>query len=281
MKRCSCRSVGCGMYPSAKSCLSSPVPARPRHQPDRDAVRRVPQGVQQRDAETGADDRPGEVEVPVRATVRQQHATGDRRPQPMSEGGEHPAQDLRLQQGPQIDAVRRDGRVEDVPRALQGGEAEADGRAEHQPGPHPARPYLPPQHEHQRAQLHRLLDQSDADEHPQGGVEQVVLHRRGAENAQRAAGQEAAEDHADPEVLTVALVRPQHEGHRYQEAAEQDQGRQQGGVPGGVGDERCQCPQPEPAPQAVLPQARPDGGYVGGRCFGPGMRAWGAPGGGE
>ncbi|MGH1555812.1 hypothetical protein ACRAWF_40185 [Streptomyces sp. L7] len=79
----------------------------------------------------------------------------------------------------------------------------------------------------------------------------------------------------------MPLVRPQDEGHRHQEAAEQDQCRQQRGVPRLVRDQRGQRPQRQSAAQAVLPQAGADLGYVGGGCCGPGMRAWGAPGGGE
>ena len=115
------------------------------------------------------------------------------------------------------------------------------------------------------ASLHRLLDEPDPDEHPQRGMEQVVLHHRGAEHAQYATGQEAAEDHVHAQVAAVVLVRPQHEDDRDQEAAEQDQRRQQGGVPGRVRDERAERPEREPAPQAPPPQA---GARSGGRRAG-------------
>lgn len=130
------------------------------------------------------------------------------------------------------------------------------------------------QDERQRGQLRRLLDQSDADAPRQRGVEQVVLRHRRAQHPEGPAGQEAAEDHLRAEVAAVALVGPECEDDGGQEAAEQDQGGQQRGVPRRVRDDRRQRPECEPAAQAASPQSGADLGYDGGaagvRECGPG-----------
>ncbi len=111
----------------------------PGHQPDRDAAHRVPERVQRRDAQVGQQDRRGEAE-PAAAPLAEQHAAEQCRPQDVPDRGQDAAQDLGLHQVAQREPVGGEYGVEGVPGALEGGEAGADGGAQHQAVPQAAHP---------------------------------------------------------------------------------------------------------------------------------------------
>jgi hypothetical protein len=77
-------------------------------------------------------------------------------------------------------------------------------------------------------------------------VQEVRLQYRGGQYTQHAAGEEGVEHQARGELAGVApFERPHHEGHRYQEAAEKYQGRNQVGVTGNQRDQHRGEPQRE------------------------------------
>ena len=127
-------------------------------------------------------------------------------------------------------------RGERVARALERGEPRADGGAEdhpvaRSPGDQPGGD------DHDDQRLGELLDEPDHDERAGRGGQQVGLHEGRDHDAHRATEHEGQDQHVLGE-LVLALP-GQGEGHHrdgHQEAADQDQGRDQDGVLGDRGD---------------------------------------------
>jgi hypothetical protein len=191
-----------------------------------------------------ADQRAGQPRPTGAGGGVEQHPAQDRGPQPVPDRRQQAAQDLGLDQILQRQPLHGEQRVERVPGTLQGSEPETNGGSEHHPIAHAVAGQAPGQ-QPQGGQLDRLLDQPHPDIGQPGRLPQERgLQDRGAEHAQRPAVDEGGEDPlGGDDLVGVVLEGVDHEGDRDQEAAEQDDGRDQVGVAGREGDHHARHPQ--------------------------------------
>src|SRR5262249_27592806 len=155
-----------------------------------DATGCIPERVQQRYQYIPEDEARADME-PAAASGVEEHSAQDARPEPVADRGQDAAQQFRLDQIGQRQALDREQRVEGVAGALEGGEAEADRGSQYdavarEVGSQTARD------EPERSQLAALLDQADGDVGLQGLVaKQRRLQEGGAQHTQNAAVNEA------------------------------------------------------------------------------------------
>jgi hypothetical protein len=222
-------------------------------EPDRDAPGGVPQPVQQRHQQVRPDDGAAEPQPAAAGGDGEQRPPEDRRPQPVPDRGQDAPQHLGLDQGAQRRAAGGEQGVEGIAGALEGGEAEPDRRPEHDPVAHGVAGQAAGQ-QPQRGQLDRLLDQPHPDIGRPGRLAQEHgLQHRGAQHTEHPAVDEGGEDALGGDDLVGAAEGIGDEGHRDEEAAEQDDGRDEVGVAGGEGHQHGGHPEPEAAQEQVQP----------------------------
>jgi hypothetical protein len=209
--------------------------------------------VQQRHQHVRPNDGTVEPQPAAAGGHTEQRPPEDRRPQPVPDRGQDAAQDLGLDQVQQRRTAGGEQGVEGIAGALEGGEAEPDRRPEHDPVAHGVATQ-PPGEQPQRGQLGRLLDEPDPDVGGAGRLPQERrLQDRGAEHAKDPAVDEGGEDALGGDDLIRVAEGVGDEGDRDQEAAEQDDGRDQVGVAGGEGHHHRGHPQPKAAQEHVQP----------------------------
>ena len=254
VNRCTCAWVTAGARPAWMTghCTGVPVSTRVSHT----ATPRDASHSQCSSTTAAYQDGAGEPQPAAPRGRREQCGAHDRGPQPVPERCQDAAQQLGLHQVRQREPGGGEQCVEGVAGALEGGEPEADRGAQDDAVPHgvagqPAREQ--PQHH----QLHGLLDQPDADVGQAGGLPEERRFQEGCtQHTEQASVDERREDALGGDDLVSAPEGVGDEGDRDEEAADQDDRRDQVGVPGHEGDHHGCHPQPEAAGEHP-PPARP------------------------
>ncbi len=189
----------------------------------------------------------------------------------MPHGGEDGADDLRFQQRSEIDPLRGDRRVECIPGGFERRKTGADGRPKEGALLRVLRDHSPPEDD-EKDTLHELFDQADEAVDPEA-LGQIGLEQGCSENTEDAADEEREDELQRADSAGHSFDDEQHDRKRDQEAANQDQSRDEVRVARQCGHHHRDSPQgqadeqgfPPPAVMVVLVSIPTLASRVGGR----------------